>query len=210
MVRTRKERKADSEVKLAHPDRSGPTEQTLLDIAQERKLFEQADRHPANQRKSIDDGELSPVAERIMDTLLWTVSLAMLHFTLDVLVQNQYAMEISWPQIISRAMVALAVFSVFFYVLHRHPSSPVLLPGLPAKFQHPLRQAVFFAASTVSGCYLIHITNNYGYLYILKRSPPLGCLWIWSVIELDLPAALLSLTVAGGFFLQRGYSLKLQ
>jgi len=113
MVRTRRERKADSEVKLAHPDRSGPSEKTLLDIAQEQKLFEQADRHPANQRKRRSDAadseaELSPIAERIMDTLLWTVCLAMLHFTMDVLVQNQYAMDISWPQITSRALVAFA------------------------------------------------------------------------------------------------------
>jgi hypothetical protein len=111
MVRTRRERKANSEIKLAHPDRSLPSEKTLLEIAQEQQLFEQADRHPANQRKRRNDAggseaELSPIAERIMDTLLWTVCLAMLHFTLDVLVQNQYAMEISWPQVTNRALIA--------------------------------------------------------------------------------------------------------
>ncbi|KAH8167739.1 hypothetical protein CIB48_g521 [Xylaria polymorpha] len=144
-----------------------------------------------------------------MEALLWTVSLAMLHFTLDVLVQHQYAMEVSWPQIITRALVAFVVFFAFFYVLHPHASSPGLLPGLPRRFQHPLRQAIFFVASTVSGCYLIDISNNYGYLYIMKRSPPLGCLWVWSVIELDLTPAVISLAIAGGFFYQGGYSLKL-
>ncbi|KAI1755329.1 hypothetical protein F4782DRAFT_527384 [Xylaria castorea] len=214
MVRTRKERKAGAEVKLAQPDRSAPSEETLLNLAQERNLFEQADQHPANRRKTgghgdDDDEELSPTADKIMDALLWTVSLAMLHFTLDVLVQHQYAMEISWPQIITRALVAFLVFFAFFYVLHPHPSSPVLLPGLPLRFQDPLRQAIFFVASTVSGCYLIDISNNHGYLYIMKRSPPLGCLWVWSVIELDLIPAVLSLAIAGGFYYQGGYSLKL-
>ncbi|KAI3320372.1 hypothetical protein HD806DRAFT_538212 [Xylariaceae sp. AK1471] len=219
MVRTRKERKAATDIKLAQPDRSAPSEKTLLDIAQEHKLFEQADQHPANQRKrrddareedDHDDGKLSPTAERIMETLLWTVSLAMLHFTFDVLVQHQYAMEISWPQITTRALVALVVFFAFFYVLHPHASSPALLPGLPLRFQDPLRQAIFFVASTASGCYLINISNSYGYLYIMKRSPPLGCIWVWSVIELNLPLALLSLAVTGGFFYQGGYSLKMQ
>ncbi|KAI0976350.1 hypothetical protein F4678DRAFT_221927 [Xylaria arbuscula] len=217
MVRTRKERKAAAEIKLAQPDRSDPSEQTLLDMAQERNLFEQADQHPANRRKRSEDDDddddndgdqLSPTAERIMDTLLWTVSLAMLHFTLDVLVQHQYAMEISWPQIVTRALVALAVFFVFFYVLHPHASSNVLLPGLPLRFQHPLRQAIFFVASTVSGCYLIDISNNYGYLYIMKRSPPLGCLWVWSVIELDLPIAVTSIAIVTGFFYYGDYSLR--
>ncbi|KAI0456203.1 hypothetical protein F5B21DRAFT_502675 [Xylaria acuta] len=227
MVRTRKDRKAAAEIKLAQPDRSAPSEETLLNLAQERNLFEQADRHPANRRKrgsnagegdgnggdddddDDDGGELSPTADRAMDALLWTVSLAMLHFTLDVLVQHQYAMEISWPQIITRALVAFVVFFAFFYVLHPHASSPVLLPGLPRRFQDPLRQTIFFVASTVSGCYLIDISNNYGYLYIMKRSPPLGCLWVWSVIELNLAPAVLSLAIAGGFFYQGGYSLKL-
>ncbi|KAI1742109.1 hypothetical protein F4680DRAFT_446183 [Xylaria scruposa] len=216
MVRTRKERKAAAEIKLAQPDRSAPSEETLLNLAQERNLFEQADQHPANRRRKNgggggdDDGELSPTAERIMDALLWTVSLAMLHFTLDVLVQHQYAMEyISWPQTITRALVAFLVFFAFFYVLHPHPSSPVLMPGLPRKFQGPLRQAIFFVASTVSGCYLIDISNNHGYLAVMKQSPPLGCLWVWSVIELNLIPALVSLAVAGGFFYQGGYSLGL-
>lgn len=222
MVQTRKARKAAADIKLAQPDRSGPTEQTLLDIAQEHKLFEQADQHPANQRKrrnnaggpgrdngNAGDEALSPTAERLMDALLWTVSLAMLHFTLDVLVQHQYAMEISWHEIILRAFVALVVFFAFFYVLHPHESSPVLLPGLPLRFQDPLRQAIFFVASTASGCYLIDISTNYGYLYVMKRSPPIGCLWVWSVIELNLSPALVSLAIVGGFFYQGGYSLQL-
>ncbi|TGJ88460.1 hypothetical protein E0Z10_g288 [Xylaria hypoxylon] len=220
MVRTRKERQAAAEINLAQPDRSAPSDKTLLDIAQAHNLFDQADQHPANRRKRNssgdgngnshdDNGELSPTADRILETLLWTVSLAMLHFTLDVLVQHQYAMEISWPQIVTRALVALVVFYAFFYVLHPHASSSVLLPGLPPTFQEPLRQAIFFVASTVSGCYLIDISSNYGYLYIMKRSPPLGCLWVWSVIELNLPMALLSLAIAGGFFHQGGYTLRL-
>ncbi|KAI0912918.1 hypothetical protein F4823DRAFT_559435 [Ustulina deusta] len=213
MVRTRKERKAAGEIKLAQPDRSALSDETLLDMAQERNLFEQADQHPANRHKGnkvvIDEGELSPTADRILEALLWTISLAMLHFTLDVLVQHQYAMEISWPQIVTRALVALVVFYAFFYVLHPHASSTVLLPGLPLRFQEPLRQAIFFVASTVSGCYLIDISNNYGYLYIMKRSPPLGCLWVWSVIELNLPVALVSLAIAAAFFYQGGYSLQL-
>ncbi|GAP88813.1 putative deacetylase-like protein [Rosellinia necatrix] len=223
MVRTRKQKKAAADIKLAQPDRSAPSEQTLLDIAQEHNLFEKADQHPANQRKKRnnvgrgsgnngDDNDeelLSPTADRIMEALLWTVSLAMLHFTLDVLVQHQYAMEILWHQIVTRALVALVVFFTFFYVLHPHDSSPILLPGLPLRFQDPLRQAIFFVASTAAGCYLVDISNTYGYLYVMKRSPPLGCLWVWSVIELRLSPALASLSIVLGFFFWGGYSLKL-
>ncbi|KAI1267447.1 hypothetical protein F5Y18DRAFT_338122 [Xylariaceae sp. FL1019] len=219
MVQTRKERKVaagSAGIKLAQPDRSAPSEKTLLDIAQEHKLFEQADAHPANQRKTRqtteddpDDEKLSPTAERILDSLLWSVSLGMLHFTFDVLVYNQYAESYSFVDVAIRAWKAFSVFFVLFYVLHSHPSSPILLPGLLLRFQHPLRQAVFLVASTVCGCYLIHITSSYGYIAVMKQSPPIACLWVWSVIELNLSLAVASLAVIGAFFWQGDYSLKL-
>ncbi|KAI3549826.1 hypothetical protein CPAR01_13691 [Colletotrichum paranaense] len=113
-------------IPLAQPDRSAPSEATLLQMAQDRGLFKQADKDPRNKNlpkgavridrpgsEDSDDDEddeealLSPLMERIMDTLLWTVSLAMVHGTLDVLVQNQYAKEIEWPNVFSRTLIAL-------------------------------------------------------------------------------------------------------
>ncbi|KAI1456724.1 hypothetical protein F4805DRAFT_458514 [Annulohypoxylon moriforme] len=208
MVQTRKERKA-AEIKLAHPDRSGPSEETLLKLAEERDLFKQAEQHNGKQSNESDDGEpLSPRAERIMDAILWSVSLSMLHFTLDVLVQHQYAISIIWPQIIIRTMQACAVFTLLIYVLHPHKAFPRFCPGLPLKYQDPLRQTIFLVASVCSGCYLIHISNKYSYLAVMKQSPPLGCIWVLSVIELNLPLAVLSLSIAGGFFIQGGYTIK--
>ncbi|RYP02311.1 hypothetical protein DL764_005843 [Monosporascus ibericus] len=211
MVRTRKERKADNTIKLQQPDKSGPTGATLLELAQERKLFEEADRKQGTRRPKEDDDDedaaIPPTVDRVMDAILWTTSLAMLHFTFDLLVQRQYAMEISWSQIATRTVQAFAVFFLLFYVLHPHSSSPVLLPGLPVRYQNHLRQAIFFATSICTGCYLIYITNEFGYMAILKRSPPLGCLWIWSVFELNLPLAVLSLACAVGFLIRGGYTI---
>ena len=252
MVRTRKERKAESSgIKLAHPDRSGPSEATLLDLAQERNLFDEADRtqamrkkkskKPTGQKGSDADDEdeeeedeiaIPPAVDRIMETVLWSVCLAMLHFAFDVLVQRQFSMEFSWPQIVTRALQAWIskcdtntgpsrsfafltryllpslVFLVLFYVLHYWPSAPTLLPGLPERYQSPLRQTIFFATSVYTGCHLIYITNEFDYMAVLKRAPPVGCLWVWSVIELDLLLSVLSLAITGGFFYQGGYTIK--
>lgn len=41
----------------------------------------------------------------------------------------------------------------------------------------------------------------------MKQAPPLGVLWLWSVIELDLPWAALSLAIAGGYLWKEGYSI---
>ncbi|KAI0004768.1 hypothetical protein F4779DRAFT_68319 [Xylariaceae sp. FL0662B] len=219
MAPTRKQRKEAreaSKIKLAHPDRSGPTEATLLQLAQDRELFEKADRQKRRQHGNSQDAEeaegdgepLSPTTERVMDAILWSLSLSMLHFTLDVLVQHQYAVAISWPKIVTRTTQAFLVFLLLVYVLHPHPSSPVLLPRLPARFQTPLRQSIFFIAGVSAGCYLIHISNKYGYLAIMKRAPPLGCLWVWSVTELNLTLSVLSLACNLAFFYQGGYTIR--
>jgi hypothetical protein len=105
-------------------------------------------------------------------------------------------------------LCALLVFSLLVYFLHPHAANPGLVPGLSPRHQSALRQVIFFTTSTVAGCYLIHITNSFGYMAIMKQAPPIGCLWVWSVIELDLPWAVLSLAGAGGFLWQNGYSIK--
>lgn len=61
--------------------------------------------------------------------------------------------------------------------------------------------------SVVSGCYLIYVTNMKGYLATQRRAPPLGCLWIWAVMELDLPWATLSLVVASAYIYLKGYNV---
>lgn len=101
-------RRRASGIELKQPDRTGPSKQTLLDLAEQRGLFNKAQEREESIRTKApaapaDDPEpLPPVVERIFETLLWTISLSTLHFTLDVFVQNQYAAEISWPKILGR------------------------------------------------------------------------------------------------------------
>jgi hypothetical protein len=69
-----------------------------------------------------------------------------------------------------------------------------------------LHQFLFFVASVTAGCYLIYISNTFGYYAVMKQAPPIGCLWIWSVIELDLVAAAASLLCCIGFLKLGGYA----
>ena len=159
--------------------RRPPPDQTLLNLAQHRDLFAQAD---ARQRQLDDEKEyttnplakkqqrrsknqngeepdeddedaeatLTPRAERFLEALLWTVTLASLHLTFDVLVQYQYGQfgdELKWGAILFRTIRAWAIFMLLFWVLHPHYSSPVLIKGLPTRYQTPLRQGIFFAMS---------------------------------------------------------------
>ena len=126
-------------IKLAHPDRSAaPSEKTLLSMAQQQNLFEQAEvreqklrqrkrkqrKRGQNQQKKDEhdgeggeeeeeeeedagEGEIDPTMDHILDSFFWGVSLSMLHFTLDLLVQHQYAMTIEWRPMFRRWIGAL-------------------------------------------------------------------------------------------------------
>ncbi|KAF4462921.1 deacetylase [Fusarium albosuccineum] len=205
MARQRKEKPVKG-IKLEHPDRSAPGKGTLVDFAKQRNLFEEADRR----QRQLDNNEvaLSPGAERFLETVLWTATLATVHFTFDVLVQRQYGMEVLWHQIVTRTLTAWLVFVALFYVLHPHYANPTFIPFLPKQYQERVRQAIFFVMSVTSGCYLIHISNNYGYLAVMKRAPPVGCLWLWAVVEMDLLWAVPSLLIAIGYAWKNGYGFK--
>lgn len=114
----RKEPKA-KDLKLKQPDRSGPTDKTLLDLAQEKDLFTQAKEREAEiqreKRRAAgenvaeggeeeeEDNVMSIGAERVMESVLWTATIAMLHLTFDVLVQHQYGTELDWSAVWLRA-----------------------------------------------------------------------------------------------------------
>ena len=61
--------------------------------------------------------------------------------------------------------------------------------------------------SVSAGCYLITITNEYSYYHVLKQAPPLGVLWIWATIELDLSWALWSVGLCVVWLKSNGYSV---
>jgi hypothetical protein len=99
------------------------------------------------------------------------------------------------------------VIFLLFYSFHPHSSPPILLPRLPARVQPVLHQLLFFVGSVSAGSYLIHITNTYGYYAVMKQAPPVGILWIWSVIELDLLWAVSSVGLCIAFLKSGGYSV---
>lgn len=91
-----------------------------------------------------------------------------------------------------------------------------------------LTRAFLFGWSAIGGSHMIHIVNNAGYmqggprghspdfkpfrlmhsdLAVMRRCPILGSIWIWSIVQLDLPSALTSLAIVIAYVKYNGLSI---
>ncbi len=77
----------------------------------------------------------------------------------------------------------------------------------PERTRQTLTQIFFFCVANIAGCYLIYAANTQGYYAVMKRAPPLGTLWVWSVIEMKLPFAVGSLLIAGTYVYYGEYEI---
>ncbi|KAI5251523.1 hypothetical protein E4T42_04165 [Aureobasidium subglaciale] len=204
---------AAGHIPLSQPDRTGPKGKTLLEIADERTAALQgmmASGQPFE--KSLSDGLARDENGRVLlpakdedeviigpvgESFFLTTSLAMIHFTLDVLVYNQYAQEINWPAIYQRTAVAYPILFLIVYMMKTEMAN---------RYQ-TVRQLLCLSIAISSGCYMIYAGNTYDYFAVMKQAPPLGTLWIWSVIEMKLGYALASIVVDVGFLLWNGYTI---
>ena len=219
--RNRKERRAAENnrktIPLAQPSRDGPKHKTLYEIAAERQAELSKGQPFTSKPPDIDnskestfvtttinpDGSLSDIPEPIDEPIgpvgqavFFALTLTMLHFTLDVLVHQQYrqAETIEWSMIVQRTLVTFPILGALVY-------------ALKARANAIWAQVLFFGLSVGAGCYLIYSSNEEAYFAVMKRAPPLGTLWVWSVIEMRLEVAVGSLVAVGGYFWWGGYSI---
>lgn len=194
---------------MAQPDRSGPKVQTLLELA-ESKRQEMMAKHPeafglddaqnAGEEKLHKNGDWEFMSSEPLgpfgDALVYTVSFAMLHFTLDVLVYSQYRQEIVFAEIFSHLIGVVPALFFSIYILH----TPT---AMKLKW---VRQALFWTLATGAGCWLIKAGNKDGYYAVMSRAPPLGTVWVWCVIEMELMFDLVHVGVVGAYTYVNGFT----
>lgn len=195
-------------IKMVRPDYDAkPKGKTLLDLYEEKKeLLDKGQPFDSQYQDGLPRGESGNILEAglgdgepigpVGDAIFWAACLTMFHFTLDVLVYNQYAQETVWPAIYKRTGTILPILFLVIYISRTNL----------AKRLGVVRQMFFFAVAVGTGCYLIHAGNTYDYLAVMKQAPPLGTIWVFSVIEMDVWFAASSLLVDVLFLWYMGYS----
>jgi hypothetical protein len=111
------------------------------------------------------------------------------------MVLQQYGQQVVWREIFGRVGRMLPALFVALWMLH---SKAVRRWKL-------LRQTFFFVAGVGSGCFLIYSGNMHGYYYVMQQAPPVGTLWVWSVIEMELWFAVVHVAAVLGYMWWNGF-----
>lgn len=214
---TRRERRAQAQgqnserdVPLIQPSKTTPKHKTLLDIANERQLWSKSDNsspsitttkiHPDGSLSTLEpnDGSSDPVETPYLDIILYTVTLALLHFTLTVLVHHQYATTPpSLPSLFYESTIASptpALLLILVAILH------------PRSHQIAI-QLLFVTLSIVAGAWLVYASNEDPYMAVMKKAPPLGTLWVWAVVEMRWEWAIGCLGLVASWAWWKGYAM---
>lgn len=155
-----------------------------------------------------EDNPLSP----IIDTLLLSIPLTVLHLTLGYLAAHQYAQKIELGDLFrNSAFLAFPVLTLLIHLTHGHIVSfnrgqaeaedMSLFPWHPSKlsfsfirklvFPPTIKTMTFLPAAIFLGSKLIVMTNQETYYAVMKRAPAIGTLWVWCILEIPAGAAAL-------------------
>ncbi|KAE8374053.1 hypothetical protein BDV26DRAFT_300547 [Aspergillus bertholletiae] len=146
-----------------------------------------------------------------IDTVLLSVPLTTLHMTLAYLAAHQYAEYIVLDKLIRESVfVAFPILTFAIHLAHGHVVSfgnalssehVSLIPFHREKlsiaflrkllFPPSLRTTVFLPLAIYLGAKLMVMTNDEPYYAVMKRAPSIGTLWVWSILEIPVGAAVL-------------------
>lgn len=199
-----------------------PAETQFLQISESGEVShfnpEDADSISAGQPSSQrSDPEVPPPP--LIDTVLLSLPLAAVHFTLAFLAAHQYAQNIPVGQLVREsAIVAFPILTFLIHFAHGHIISfgsgrilhhKMLKPtarNITIYLVPTLRTAFFLPLAIYLGISLVLITNESPYYAVMKRAPAIGTLWVWCVLEMSVGAALLGVLCPIGWgMLWRGY-----
>ncbi|KAF3483442.1 uncharacterized protein GIQ15_02766 [Arthroderma uncinatum] len=163
-----------------------------------------------------DPESLPPLA----DTIFLSLSLSCIHFTLSFLAAHQFLQEIEVERIIfETVVVAFPVMTLLIHFVHGHmvtfpkPSFKWLdfrsdkqkrdskLSQLARKslilalFPFTAQNVFFLPFSVFLGTKLIAMANEASYYAAMKKTPALGTLWVWAVVEMSAGFSVLGLVV---------------
>jgi hypothetical protein len=137
----------------------------------------------------VQRDNLHPAVDQTLDTVIWLIPFASIFLFFDIMIQQQYAMQPTfWSEIkhLSNAVPFLGIVVYITTVRAELINRYVLQAGL-------------LGLGIVCGGAFLHTYTRSSQPIVVRQTPPLATLWIYSVARLELTLAVFSLMVVYGY-----------
>ncbi|EWC48547.1 hypothetical protein DRE_01769 [Drechslerella stenobrocha 248] len=140
-----------------------------------------------------DEDAIEPIGDA-GQTFFFSVPLTMLLCVFYILIQKQYLEEPKYSHAFIRS--AQSFIPIWFVLYLTHPRRHWVTV-----------QFVFFATAVSAGCWTIYNVNQNGYYAVMRMVPPLGIMLVYSVIEMELIPAAISLICIVSYLQYKGFGV---
>ncbi|TEB30133.1 hypothetical protein FA13DRAFT_1733951 [Coprinellus micaceus] len=130
--------------------------------------------------------ESLPIADEIFNAVLYIIPVSFLLLMMEILIHQQYRQAASLQAILDRMIPGIPIVSLLVFYTLRYKS-------------YRMMQLFLFVVSLLTSTRLIYLINRGNYKTNMKQDPPLATLWIYTIVQLDLGPAVLSLLTTGSF-----------
>lgn len=147
---------------------------------------------PANKKEQ--ELEVTPLADEILNAAILIIPCSFLLLLMEILIHFQYSQNPSLDALVSRMVPGVPILSIFIFYTTRY------------KHHRRMQLFLFVLAFTVSSR-LVYILSRASWLVNMRQCPPLATIWVYTIVQLDLGPAVLSLVVTGVFVWYKGLKL---
>ncbi|CAO1617567.1 unnamed protein product [Sympodiomycopsis kandeliae] len=136
----------------------------------------------------MKEDSMSPRVEKFLDLLIWSIPFTSLYVLLDVMIHQQYALHPTLLEEFGRMIGTVPILVTIVW-------STTISPKIPQR----ALQILFFIASILLGSAFVWTFHQSPFMEVVRRTPPLGTLWIYCVVKLDLIPCVVSVATVGAF-----------
>ncbi|KDQ07475.1 hypothetical protein BOTBODRAFT_59970 [Botryobasidium botryosum FD-172 SS1] len=190
MARKRKDAQKEKDIPLARPPASDEETEDIPEDEQWRLIEKSGVLNHIQRNDASKSPDVAPNAapgyergdfsDEVFNSILYIIPFAFVYLMMDIMVHQQYGKHLTIPQAFLGMARPLPFLSLFIFYTIRHKP-------------HRIAQTLLFFVSTGCGIRLIWVVNREPWTIVMQQCPPLGTLWIYSVVQLNLLPTVISL-----------------
>ncbi|KAJ3559840.1 hypothetical protein NM688_g90 [Phlebia brevispora] len=162
------------------------TEEEQWRIIRDSGILHKIKKTDGDSESEVAEGEplLSPLTEEIFSAMTLIIPHSFLLLMMEILIHYQYGRRPTYKALFDRMITGVPILAIFIFYTCRY------------RHRRPV-QAFLFVLALICGGRLIWLINFENWRSVMKLSPPLATMWVYTIVRLDLAPATLSLIIVG-------------